>query len=492
MPLPPNAGDVIQLCPLVCKGFAADFDGDEMVIHVPISEAAQAEARRMLPSQNLYSLATVTDGGENVLAHFDQDFVMGTWFLGKADPFGLRATFLGCLPDGNVRAMAESWGDCPSKSDGGKLLAALANQHSKEAAGVIKAWMTVALEACTRAGVSFGYLELIEVANRIQRAIRTELDGQGNLPSTVDINKPLGETAKGALELLLCKQSPAEPGYGFAAIAISGAKGKPDQLRQILGARGFLSPGKTGFDTTIGLGATRFLIKDHLLHGLDFDEFFWAAMNARSSMIDKKLGTGHAGGLTRSMVFALWPHRVTVEDCGSTAEPRSPATCTVKGGVCAKCYGTLPDGNLPPIGFPAGLIAAQSLGERGTQLSMKSVQMAAKAIDIDDAKSAIRNAGKRFKTEEEFRAFLKSANAYEKLLDRHFSMLWKVIVEVEGEKAGTLREAIVTQDSINLLGYNHTPKQFIDIVMSGRKANRSEPVARLLTGTPPAQPNPTK
>ena len=71
-------------------------------------------------------------------------------------------------------------------------------------------------------------------------------------------------------------------------------------------------------------------------------------------------------------------------------------------------------------------------------------------------------------------------------------MLWKVIVEVEGEKAGTLREAIVTQDSINLLGYNHTPKQFIDIVMSGRKANRSEPVARLLTGTPPAQPNPTK
>jgi hypothetical protein len=210
-------------------------------------------------------------------------------------------------------------------------------------------------------------------------------------------------------------------------------------------------------------------------------------------MIDKKLGTGHAGGLTRSMVFALWPHRVTVEDCGSTAEKPSPANCKVKGGVCAKCYGALPDGNLPPIGFPAGLIAAQSIGERGTQLSMKSVQMATKAIDIDDAKKAIRNAGKSFTNEEKFRTFLKSASAYEKLQDRHFAMLWKVISEVpmSDPKDRTLRRAIELQDSLNLLGYNHAPEQFIEIVMTGRKASRSEPVARLLVGKPASHPKPT-
>ncbi len=497
VPLPFKAGDVIQLCPLVCKGFASDFDGDEMVIHVPISEDAQAEARRMLPSQNLYSLATIPDDGENVLAHFDQDFVMGNWFLGKADPFKLRNTFLDSLPDGEPKTLAESWGDYPSKADGGKLLAALASQDRKEAACVIKAWMTVALEACTRAGVSFGYLELLDVAKGIQNEIAKELDAQGNRPSIDEINKPLGEKVKSALESLLTAQSPEAPGYGFAAIALSGAKGKPDQLRQILGARGFLSPGRTGFDLNASPGAARFLIKGNLLHGLDSDEFRWAAMNARSSMIDKKLGTGHAGGLTRSMVFALWPHQVTVEDCESTADPRSPATCKVKGGVCAMCYGRLPDGNLPPIGFPAGLIAAQSIGERGTQLSMQSFQTGKKAIDIHDAKAAIRNSWKRFKDEVAFRDFLKSAppdekSPYEKLHDRHFSMLWKVVAEVEGKKEKTLRGAIATQDSLNLLGYNHTPMQFIDIVMTGRKANRLESVARLLTGAPGAQSKPTK
>jgi hypothetical protein len=502
VPLPSAAGDVIQLCPLVCKGFAADFDGDEMVIHVPISDAAQEEAYRMLPSQNLFSLATdplfknkkgEIEEGENVLAHFDQDFVMGTWFLGKADPFKLRdEMFLGSLPEGKVKALAESWGDYPTKSDGSKLLAAIANEHPKEAAGIIKAWMTVALEASTRAGVSFGYLELLEVAEGIQNAVRTDLGGWGDLPSITDINESLGDKAKDSLKSLLGAHNPKTPGYGFAALALSGAKGKPDQLRQILAARGFLNPGKTGFDLYADSGITRFLIEENLLHGLDWDEFFWAAMNARSSMIDKKLGTGHAGGLTRSMVFALWPHRVTVEDCGSTEDPRTPASCKVKGGVCATCYGALPEGKLPPIGFPAGLIAAQSIGERGTQLSMQSFHAGKTAIDINVAKSAIRNAGKQFKDEKAFRTHLKSASAYEKLYDRHFSILWKAIAEVPDAKSRTLRSAIGSQDSLNLLGYNHTPAQLMELVMTGRKASRTESVARLLTGTSNPKTNLTK
>jgi hypothetical protein len=594
VPLTLKAGDVIQLCPLACKGFAADFDGDEMVIHVPVSDAAQADARRMLPSQNLFSLATVPryknakgkmERGENILAHFDQDSVMGTWFLGKADPFQLRDSFVACMPDGRAKKLAKAWRSYPTKSDIGNLLAVIAVKHPGEAAGIIKAWMTVALEAVTRAGVSFGYLELLEVADGIRSDIRTELDEWDKLPSIADINTPLGDKAKGALESLLSAHDPKAPGYGFAAVAVSGAKGKPDHLRQILGARGFLEPGKTGFDLNASPGAKRFLIEENLMRGLEFEEFFWAAMNARSSMIDKKLGTGHAGGLTRSMVFALWPHRVTTEDCESTADPRTPATCRVKGGVCAKCYGALPDGSLPPNGFPAGLIAAQSIGERGTQLSMKSVQMATKAIDISAAKSAIRNAGRKFRKEEQFLEYLQSASAYEKLLDRHFSMLWKVMAlydlqlmsvakpddlpetgfsqvvvaladgklhirifdnagqevvdkveteipsgkdltslkdflkkkpfpnaaklpqtkkreiikaativsgynlpEVESEDAGTLSHAITSQDSLNLLGYKHTPEQFIEIVITGRKASRTEPIARLLIGKPNTQP----
>ena len=68
--LGPEAGDAMQICPLTCKGFGADFDGDEMVVHLPVARQAQLEAKRLLPSNSLFSLAS----GE-VMAHFDQDFV---------------------------------------------------------------------------------------------------------------------------------------------------------------------------------------------------------------------------------------------------------------------------------------------------------------------------------------------------------------------------------------------------------------------------------
>ena len=84
---------------------------------------------------------------------------------------------------------------------------------------------------------------------------------------------------------------------------------------------GFLSPGPIGFDADLG----RFLILSSLVDGMRPDEAFWAAMNARSSMCDKKLGTGHAGDLTRYLVFALWPFTVTGEDCGSA---RGQSQCT--------------------------------------------------------------------------------------------------------------------------------------------------------------------
>ena len=63
VPLSPQVGEVLQLCPLVCKGFGADFDGDEMAIHIPISPTARDEATRMLPSQTMFSLATGKSSG---------------------------------------------------------------------------------------------------------------------------------------------------------------------------------------------------------------------------------------------------------------------------------------------------------------------------------------------------------------------------------------------------------------------------------------------
>src|ERR1035441_8244302 len=111
---------------------------------------------------------------------------------------------------------------------------------------------------------------------------------------------------------------------------------------------------------------------------------FFSAMNSRSSMCDKKLGTRQAGYLTRRLVTALWHYRVSAGDCGSEDADRSILTCAVREGCCAACYGRLPNGASAPIGFPVGLIAAQSIGERGTQLSMQSFHTGQKAFSILD------------------------------------------------------------------------------------------------------------
>lgn len=505
-PLPSFAGDVIQLCPLSCKGFAADFDGDEMVIHVPLGELAQADARRLLPSKNLFSLASLPDDGENVLAHFDQDFVMGTWFLGAADPLKLRNTFLALLPDGEVKGAAEAWGAHPTKADGGRLLAAISrkaieDKHPEQAAAIIEAWMTVALKACSEAGVSFGFLELREIAGKLADKVREECDKQRALIRTFtrrkiaefqqtkegepDYNAGLESLAFSALdELLNSAFGTNAQGFGFAAMAISGAKGKKEQVRQIIAARGLLDPGKAGFDA-FKYGREHFFIQPSLCGGLDPKSMFWAAMNARSSIVDKKLGTGHAGGLTRSLVFALWPYEITAEHCGNTEE--NPITCKVEHGICSKCYGKLPDESPPLSGYPAGLIAAQSIGERGTQLSMQSFHAGKSAIDIHTARDVIKKpldfSEADTSTFAGFLKFLKSAKAYEKILDRHFAVLWKAMSEADG----TLTGAIRNHDAMNLIGYNHTASQVIGTVMANRSSKRTGPIARLLTGKSPTE-----
>src|ERR1039458_3399129 len=96
-------------------------------------------------------------------------------------------------------------------------------------------------------------------------------------------------------------------------MSISGARGKLEQIRQIVAARGDLSPGVVGFKSY----PENFYFSRSLVDGLSPDDGFWAAMNARNSMCDKKLGTGYAGALTRELVFALWPFKIVSRDCGA-------------------------------------------------------------------------------------------------------------------------------------------------------------------------------
>lgn len=493
IPLPEAAGNVLQLCPLACKGFGADFDGDEMVLHVSVGKDAQEEARRLLPSNNMYSMAVDPGGVANVLAHFDQDMVMGTWLLGKDDEAGLHERFLQIIPKGRCRELVKSWSH-PNKQDGTQLLSFLLEDHRDKAPEVIADWMKLAFDACGTVGVSFGFYELREIFLFIKGSVAdaTKLVSQSIKESgriSSDGNDTLNKLAEGALlEKIKMAESMedagaiGQPGVLLSAMALSGARGEK-QVRQLVAARGMLDPGKTGFDSFGTDFGEKFFIKQSLVDGLCLEEAFWAAMNARSSMVDKKLGTGYAGGLTRSMVFALWPWSIVTEDCGKSdpMEKRNPGTCQARNGCCATCYGALPAGALAPTGFPVGLIAAQSIGERGTQLSMQSFHSGKREIDIHTVRSILADPG-WFESEaslERFVTELKSAKAYGNLSARHFQLLWKVI---HSSPDRTLHSAVMSREPMAVLGYRHHRKVIAEALACGIPTSRGDPIVKLMLG----------
>ena len=152
-------------------------------------------------------------------------------------------------------------------------------------------------------------------------------------------------------------------------------------------------------------------------------------------MCDKKLNTGKAGDLTRRLVYALRPVTITCKKCKNPkGGKRSILSCGCETGICAECYGALPGGKLPDVGYPAGLIAAQSIGERGTQLSMKSAHAGKSQVDIEFVRALILN-GKKAETYDAFYKYLCGEDGettpYRDLDPRHIQLLWRVLAGCE-------------------------------------------------------------
>ena len=550
--LNPDDGEVFQLSPLCCKGLGADFDGDEMVGHYPVSADAQLEAARMLPDNNLLSAAT-----KKTLAHFDQDFVMGSYWM---------SVFPDVLED--LKKVLP--GDCCREQDffhsentrlpkevAEKLLEHICVKHPEKAIHVVSEWLRLSLKVCSRIGVSFGFYDMLELARNVEKDVNAisdekikeafnSLKGDNPNEKPKDPNKLVENAIMKKVESILVSPKMEASGLHVAGMAISGARGKK-QVRQLIGARGFLSPGTLGYDLKEDVSKT-FWFDVPLTKGMEWEKAFYAAMNARSSMCDKKLGTGHAGALTRKLVFALWNFK-TVEgrdenssDCHThqgktinciekvddkvplekriigyccaddikapngieilkageiiTADVvkkirefgiqeiriRSVLTCECTGGVCAKCYGALPNGALPHVGYPAGLIAAQSIGERGTQLSMQSFHTGTRAFDMGVVRKILSNHDEIYNVEkkkmikinyfnclEKASAFVerfKGESAYADILDRHFEILWRVMFD-NGNRTGTgnytLNAVIGAHDMITQLAYS---RQGINVLLA--------------------------
>ncbi len=491
-------GKAIQLHPLVCTAFNADFDGDQMAVHVPLSLEAQLEARAlMMASNNILSPAN----GEPIIVP-SQDVVLGLYYMTRDR---INAQGEGMLFSGveevhrayenrvaelharvKVRVHEARTEDDEDETPrtrvvettvGRALLSEvmpkglsfdLINQpmNKRAISGVINACyrrlglketvvfadqlMYTGFDYATRAGVSFGVNDMVvpeekpgilDLAEQEVKDIQDQYasglvtDGE-RYNKVVDIwSRTNDQVAKAMMDKLgsesvadsTGKDVQQESFNSIYMMADSGARGSAAQIRQLAGMRGLMAkPDGSIIETPITA---------NFREGLDVLQYFISTHGARKGLADTALKTANSGYLTRRLVDVAQDLVVTEPDCGTdegllmtplveggdVVEPlrervlgrvvasdvlapgtesvvleagtlldeqavgeleaasidqllvRSPITCAIRYGVCAQCYGRdLARGHRVDKGEAVGVIAAQSIGEPGTQLTMRT------------------------------------------------------------------------------------------------------------------------
>ena len=497
-------GKAIQLHPLVCVAFNADFDGDQMAVHVPLTLEAQLEARALMMSTN--NILSPADGAP--IINPTQDVVLGLYYMTRenASAKGSGRTF--SSPDEVLKAYETDTLDIHSnvkvrikgsngesaihESTVGRVLIwritpeeigfyninKILNKKavsklidiSYRKAGLKKTvifadqLMYLGFDFSTKSGSSIGVndfvipeekAKIIESSEKEVKAIERQFDS-GLVTRGERYNKVIDiwsraneQVAKAMMEKISnetvenfegdeVEQSSFNSVYIYAD---SGARGSPAQIRQLSGMRGLMSkPDGSIIETPITA---------NFREGLSVLQYFISTHGARKGLADTALKTANSGYLTRRLCDVSMDSVINLEDCGTEefitvtsiieggeiiqpltdrilgrviAEPihdmdgnvlfevgtmldedavdvieslnlsslnvRSPMTCEANIGVCAKCYGRdLARGHLVHRGEAVGVVAAQSIGEPGTQLTMRTFHIggAASSSSEDNA-----------------------------------------------------------------------------------------------------------
>ena len=502
-----HEGKAIQLHPLVCTAFNADFDGDQMAVHVPLSVEAQVEARvLMMSTNNILSPAN----GRPVI-NPTQDVVLGIYWMTRVRPGakGTGKTFADAweaiyayetgVVDLQAAIKCRVYGNLEETSVGRailstiipkeipfkfynrvinkKLLASLIDQSFRLCGGkttVILAdqLMNAGFKFSTKAGISISIndlqipsrkQELLEEARAQVDEIRSQYD-EGLITDGERYNKvtdvwtQCADNVANEMMEYLEKESFEVDGKKVEAasfnpifiMADSGARSSTAQLRQLAGMRGLMAkPSGDIIETPI---------TSNFREGLTVLQYFISTHGARKGLTDTALKTANSGYLTRRLVDVSQDVIVSEEDCGSedfieiknlmesggviqtlgervlgriaaqdvihpnseevicfsgdeineeavekieqagleAVKIRSTLTCRAKQGVCVKCYGRdLALGRRVNIGEAVGIIAAQSIGEPGTQLTMKTFHLGGTASRaVEQSVHTIRYPGK--------------------------------------------------------------------------------------------------
>ena len=479
-------GKAIQLHPLACTAFNADFDGDQMAVHLPLSNAAVLEAQiLMLQSHNILNPAN----GAPITVP-SQDMVLGLYYITKIRPGakGEGLTFYGpeeaiiannegkCdlhaqvkvvvndLVDGKLqKRMVETsvgrvivngiipeevgyFNDIISKKTLRGIIAdVIKSVGMARACEFLDGIKNLGYRMAYVAGLSFNLDDIIippekeSIVERGNKEVRDITDNynMGFITDTERYNQVIDTWTHVNNDLgniLLKEMTEADQGFNAVFMMLdSGARGSKDQIKQLSGMRGLMAkPQKAGAE---GAQIIENPILSNFKEGMSVLEYFISSHGARKGLADTAMKTADAGYLTRRLVDVSHDVIITEEDCGTlrglvctalkngdevisslyerilgrvsvhdvihpttgdlivaageeiteakakiiedspieSVEIRSVLTCESKKGVCMKCYGrNLATSRMVQLGEAVGVIAAQAIGEPGTQLTLRT------------------------------------------------------------------------------------------------------------------------
>jgi len=469
-------GNAIQVHPLVCTAFNADFDGDQMAVHVPLSELAQYEAREIMASdKNILKPGS----GESVVSAKLLDIILGCYWMTKRmegekgegkvfpgpntamtaydyDIIGLRAKV---KIKGKEGGKYEEWIETPLETSVGRILFNsvmpddypyinepvdikkmsaivndLINRYGMDAVpGILDKIKEFGFKYATHSGTTWGLddikipegkYDLIEKAKiEVRKVIDQYNDGLLSEDEKLRKIVEIWHGVKNEIEKLI--PATLDPNGSVSDMWKSGARGSLSQITQMAGMKGLIQNSK---------GETiEFPVLSSSKEGLTPIEYFTTTHGSRKGLTDTALNTAKAGYLTRKLFSVAQAVVIDKKDCGTSlhinisresdsgmdiplskkvrgrvlakeAEDSkgktlfkkghlitkdesltieesdivelavfSPLTCTSNDGICAKCYGVdLGKDKLVDIGEAVGTVAAQAIGEPGTQLTMRT------------------------------------------------------------------------------------------------------------------------
>ena len=488
-------GKAIQLHPLVCAAFNADFDGDQMAVHVPLSIEAQVECRVLMMSTN--NILSPANGKPIIVP--SQDIILGLYYLSMgnkddnkkpfliADQYELehalhskaislhskiqyryvlkdkdgersykiaettpgRVIIYNILPE-YIKGDFDLINKPMTKKAVTNLIDSVyRGSGQKETVMFCDRIMALGFKYACKSGISIGKDDMVipetkakHISESLSSVKKLEQQYRDGLITTGErYNKIIDEwtncTDKISKEMMkaISSHKLVKDANSIYMMADSGARGSENQIKQVSGMRGLMAKSSGEIIETP--------ITANFKEGLSVLEYFISAYGARKGLADTALKTANSGYLTRRLVDVSQDCIVVEDDCSTqngvdlegvfddgrvivsiaeqvlgrvalenikdpnssqilvkagtmidenladvversgikSIKARSVLTCTTKGGVCVKCYGRdLATGDLVSIGEAVGVVAAQSIGEPGTQLTMRTFHIGGAAL----------------------------------------------------------------------------------------------------------------